>query len=137
MVISEEFVPVVQSLQSLGLGDVEHEYDAMRVLQVRWNETAIAFLSCGVPHLETVIYPVSSDVLDVEIDADCRLSLNCWYIISLIETFAGVSLDDGRFPDALVSQEHDTVFLGVSRLFGSQAHAFTIFPITIISGFRL
>lgn len=74
LVVSEEFVPVVQSLQSFGLGDVEHEHYAMGVLQVRWNETAIAFLSSCVPHLQAVIYSVSSDVLDVEIDADCRLN---------------------------------------------------------------
>lgn len=69
----EHLVPNLQVLKWAFLGDVIDHHCAIGIFHVVWNETAESFLSRGVPQLYAELSSVSSDVFDVEIDADSRL----------------------------------------------------------------
>lgn len=69
----EHLVPNLQVLKRAFLGDVIDHHRAIGVLHVVRNETAESLLPRGVPQLNAELPPISSDVFDVEIDADSRL----------------------------------------------------------------
>jgi hypothetical protein len=69
LVFFEQFVPQGDVLQGVLLGDIADKHCELCIFEVGGDETAIAFLPCGVPHLQAVVVPVFCDVFDVEVDS--------------------------------------------------------------------
>lgn len=65
----EELVPEGDVLKGILFGDIADKHCELCIFEVGGDETAVSFLSCGVPHLQSVVVPVFCDVFDVEVDS--------------------------------------------------------------------
>ena len=63
-------MPLSDSIKGRSLVDFEYMDNTVCIFKVCGNETTVSFLTGGVPHLETVILPVSTEIFDIEIDAN-------------------------------------------------------------------
>lgn len=65
----EEFVPALEVVEGGVFGEIVDEDGAVGVLEVGGDETAVAFLSGSVPHLQAVGVGVAGEIADVEVDS--------------------------------------------------------------------
>ena len=54
-------------------GDIEDMDNTVCIFEVGRDKTTVPFLSCSIPHLQSIILSVSVEVFDIEVDADCVL----------------------------------------------------------------
>lgn len=72
--LEEQLLPTADPVVSRRLGDIEDMDHTMGVFEIGWDQTAVALLTSGVPHLESVVLAVPVEIFDVEVDADCVLT---------------------------------------------------------------
>lgn len=75
LILSEHLVPRLDVFQCRGFGNIIHKHHTVRVLQVRWYQTSIPFLSRRIPHLQPIVLSILIYILDIKIDAHSRLDL--------------------------------------------------------------
>jgi len=101
-VLVVELEPFLRVLKRLLIRDIINEDAKIGVLEVTRNEAFEPFLSCGVPELQSIVFILIGKVSHKEIDANGGTVVG-------FETIVNEPVNDGGFPNMLVSQENDFV----------------------------
>ena len=74
--LEKQFVPLPDGIKGWSLVYLKDMNNTMCILEVGRNQTPVSLLSSCVPHLQSVVLPVPTEILDIEIDSNGVLRLD-------------------------------------------------------------